>query len=112
VSSFAGPYSRQIYELDRIADAITHSDVLDPATSSRSNDALQRLADYFEENDGIPGAKKVNADWNATTGPSVILNKPDLQSLIDAYEEESGLTLEDLLGASTASDDDIDSLFA
>ena len=112
MSGFAGPYNRQTYELDRIADAITHTDVLENSTSSRSNDALQRLADYFEENDGIPGAKKVNADWDAEAGPSAILNKPNLQKLIEDFEEESGMTLEDLLGASSATDEDIDRLFA
>ena len=112
MAGFAGPYSRQTYELDRIADAITHSDELENATRSRSNDALQRLADYFEENDGIPGAKKVNADWDATVGPSVILNKPNLQDLADDYEEESGNTIDDIMGVSTASLEDIDGLFA
>ena len=111
MASFAGPYSRQVEMLDRIADAITHSDVLEPATTSRSNDSLQRLAEYFEENNGIPGAEQVQSDWKATSGPSAILNKPTLQELVESLEEESGMTIEDLIGASTATSDDIDELF-
>ena len=98
--------------LDRIADAITHSDVLEPATTDRTNDSLQRLAEYFEENNGIPGAgDAVQADWSATSGPSAILNKPTLQELIASLEQEGQTTFDDAVGVTTATEEDIDELF-
>ena len=109
--AFVGPYSRQVEMLDRIADAITHSDVLEPATTDRTNDSLQRLAEYFEENNGIPGAgDAVQADWSATSGPSAILNKPTMQELIDSLEQ-GGTSFDDAVGVTTATEADIDELF-
>lgn len=109
--SFTGPFDRKTILIDRIADAITSTDDLEKPTGSRTNDSLERLAVYFEEHGGIPGASGVvQADWNATSGPAAILNKPTMRELLDALEEDDG-TFDDVVGVTTASSDDIDSLF-
>lgn len=111
MADYAGPFNRKTFNIDRIADAITGTDELENPTGSRSNDSLERLADYFEEHGGIPGASEhVNADWNATSGPSAILNKPTMQDLINSLEQDE-TTFDDAVGVSTATPEDIDSLF-
>ena len=113
MSDFSGPYNRKILLLDRIADAITSTDDLDKPTGSRENDSLERLATFFEEHGGIPGGGgSVQADWNATSGPSAILNKPTLRELLEEMGATGGEdSFDEIIGASTATPDDIDSMF-
>jgi len=113
MSNYSGPFDRKTILIDRIADAITSTDDLDSPTGSRANDSLEQLAIYFEDHGGIPGASGVvQADWNATSGPSAILNKPTMKELLEAIGDDEGQeTFDDIVGVTTASTSDIDNMF-
>ena len=75
---YSGPFDRKIYNIDRIADALSGTDDSEFPKGDRERDSLERIADYLSMNPPAVagGVEKINLSTaNSVAGVVTDLNK-------------------------------------